>query len=69
MEEKMRRLGLCQGRGRPVRKGEELSEAMVTLIKAMLNFDIDCKHIALITGVPVFQIKEVMNYEKKRRTS
>ena len=65
----MKKLGLYQGRGRPFRKGEELSEAMVTLIKAMLNFDIDCKHIALITGVPVFQIKEVMNYEKRRRPS
>jgi len=65
----MRRLGLYQGRGRPVRKGEELSEAMVTLIKEMLNFNIDCKHIALITGVPVFQIKEVMNHEKRKRPS
>jgi len=40
---------------------------MVTLIEEMLNFKVDCKHIALITGIPVFQIKEeVMNYEKER---
>jgi len=65
----MRRLGLYQSRGRPFRKEEELSKAMVTLIKEMLNFNIDCKHIALITGVPVFQIKEVMNYEKRRGPS
>jgi len=67
VKEKMRRLGLYQTRGRPPRKRKRLNKAMVTLIEEMLNFKVDCKHIALITGIPVFQIKEeVMNYEKER---
>lgn len=65
----MRRLGLYQTRGRPPRKRKRLNKAMVTLIEEMLNFKVDCKHIALITGIPVFQIKEreeVMNYGKRK---
>jgi len=65
----MRRLGLYQTRGRPPRKRKRLNKAMVTLIEEMLKFKVDCKHIALITGIPVFQIKEreeVMNYGKRK---